>query len=358
MHKKIAIIGTVGLPANYGGFETLTDYLTKYLANKYNITVYCSSKSYDDKLKTYNNAQLKYIPLHANGVQSVLYDIISIFNALKFADTLLVLGVSGCVVLPFVKLVSKKNIIVNIDGLDWKRAKWGKAASWFLKYSEKLAVKYADKVVSDNVVIQHYVKNTYNVKSELIAYGSDHCRKEELTQETIEEHPFLNMPYAFKVCRIEPENNVQIILEAFSNYPDLNLVIVGNWNKSDFSEKLRLQFVNFGNIYMLDPIYEQVKLNQLRSNCRVYIHGHSAGGTNPSLVEAMYLKLPIITYDVNFNKETTANKALYFNTPDQLVHILKNVNKESLLALGDDMKRLAEKEYLWEGIAHKYESLM
>ena len=136
MHKKIAIIGTVGLPSNYGGFETLTEYLTKDLGDRFDITVFCSSTSYKTKLKTHNNAKLKYLPLNANGIQSILYDIISIFYALLFADTLLILGVSGCVVLPLVKLISTKKIIVNIDGIEWRRAKWGRFSKSFLKYSE------------------------------------------------------------------------------------------------------------------------------------------------------------------------------------------------------------------------------
>ena len=142
--KKISIIGTVGIPAKYGGFETLTEYLTKNLHNSYELTVFCSGKSYSEKLDRYNGAKLEYINLHANGVQSIPYDIISIFKSLRFADTLLILGVSGCIVLPFVRLFSKKRIVVNIDGLEYKRDKWGKGAKRFLKFSEKIAAKHAE----------------------------------------------------------------------------------------------------------------------------------------------------------------------------------------------------------------------
>jgi len=153
-NKKVAIIGTMGIPAKYGGFETLTEYLTKNLYKKYNLTVYCSSKSYKHKIAQHNGANLKYINLNANGIQSIPYDIISIIKSLKESDTLLILGVSGCIILPIIRVFSKKNIIVNIDGLEWKRDKWGKFAKWFLKYSERLAVKYANSIVADNKVIQ------------------------------------------------------------------------------------------------------------------------------------------------------------------------------------------------------------
>ena len=354
MHKKIAIIGTVGLPAKYGGFETLTEHLTRQLSADFDITVYCSSAFYNEKLDTHNGAHLKYIRLNANGVQSIVYDIISVFNALCFADTLLILGVSGCTVLPFVRLFSKKKIIVNIDGLEWKRAKWGKAAKWFLKFSEKLAVKYADTIIADNKVIQEYVETTYGKKAALVAYGADHTHKEVLTKELLCTYPFLSKDYAFKVCRIEPENNVHLILEAFSEYSMLNIVLVGNWDHSVYGKQLKLKFNAFENIYLLDPIYKQGTLNQLRSNCHLYIHGHSAGGTNPSLVEAMYLKLPIIAYDINYNIETTDNKAWYFKSKIDLIQHLKSLNKNEISRMGIEMKNIANKRYTWEKISEKY----
>ena len=137
MKKKLAIVGTVGIPAKYGGFETLTEYITKDLSEEYDITVFCSSKSYEEKIERHNNCHLEYINLNANGVQSIPYDILSLIKALRFADTILILGVSGCISLPFLKFFSKKTkLVTNIDGLEWKRDKWNKYAKWFLKFSE------------------------------------------------------------------------------------------------------------------------------------------------------------------------------------------------------------------------------
>ena len=357
MTKKIAIIGTVGLPSNYGGFETLTEYLTKDLGAHFDITVFCSSASYKTKLKIHNNAKLIYLPLNANGIQSILYDIVSIFYALLFADTLLILGVSGCIVLPIVKLISSKKVIVNIDGLEWKRAKWGKVAKWFLKFSERVAVKYSDIIIADNKVIQEYVLSEYGKKAALIAYGADHTCKEALSMEVLNQFPFLIEKYAFKVCRIEPENNVHLILEAFSEYSGLNIVVVGNWNNSNYGKQLKLDFDSFENIYLLEPIYNQNILNQLRSNCYLYIHGHSAGGTNPSLVEAMYLELPILAYDVPYNLETTHQKALYFNDSKTLTSLLKSVQDHDLVKTSKALKAIADEFYTWDIITKQYASL-
>ena len=357
MKKKISIIGTVGIPAKYGGFETLVENLTKNQGTNYDMVVYCSSKSYDIQLREHNQAKLKYINLKANGIQSILYDIISIFKSLKGSSTLLILGVSGCIVLPFVKLISINRILVNIDGLEWKRDKWGCLAKWFLKYSEKIAVKYADKIITDNKVIQDYVKSEYGVNSHLIAYGADHVTEKPLDEKFLEKYPFTKNKYSFKVCRIEPENNIHIILQAFSNLTEKNIVCVGNWLNSDYGKNLKKEYQNYKNIFLLDPIYDQKTLNQFRSNCSLYLHGHSAGGTNPSLVEAMYLKLPIYAFGINYNRETTANKAAYFKDVNELVLLLKNQDKDTLSSIAENMQTIAMERYLWSSVSKKYSNL-
>ena len=263
MNKKIAIIGTVGIPAKYGGFETLTEYLTKYLHDDYDITVFCSEKHYDTKLSSYNGVHIEYVNFNANGIESIPYDIISIVKSLKFADTILILGVSGCVVLPFVKLFSSKKIIVNIDGLEWKRHKWHKYAQRFLRFSEHIAAKYADVIISDNKVIQEYVELRYGKKSELIAYGADHVRKLSIGENVLTSFPFLVKQYAFAVCRIEPENNIHMILKGFENEESLNLVIVGNWDASTYGVELKKEFSSM--IIFIYLILSMIKIFWIRS---------------------------------------------------------------------------------------------
>ena len=355
--KIVSIVGTVGLPAKYGGWETLVSNLTIHLNQEFDLTVFCSGVKYKDQPSEYNGAQLKYINLNANGIQSIPYDIISIYKSLKFADTILILGVSGCIFLPFVKLFGKSKIIVNIDGLEWKRDKWNGFAKWFLKLSEKIAVKYADLVITDNKAIQQYVTDEYGVSSELIAYGGDHVNKEPLRDKDKDQYAFLNDKYAFKVCRIEPENNLDIILEAFSFYNSLPIVIVGNWSNSPYGLGLRQRYQKYQNIYMLDPIYNQKNLDSLRSNCFIYIHGHSAGGTNPSLVEAMFLGLPVIAFGASYNREATLNQSIYFENKQELISIIEDLDKIDLKNIAKSMKSIADKEYIWIIIAEKYANI-
>lgn len=353
---KIAIIGTAGVPANYGGFETLVEYLTLHLGKTLDLSVFCSSKNYECKQDTYNNARLLYIPLNANGIQSILYDIFSILKALRFADTLLILGVSGCIVLPLIRRISNKKIIINIDGLEWKRAKWNRLARWFLKFSEEIAVKYSDKVITDNKVIQDYVTEEYGVESVLIEYGGDHVERLPLSDEIRQTYLLSQDFYAFTVCRVEPENNIHVILDAFSQV-SFPLIMVGNFNNSTYGKDLVNKFSKSWNIHLCDPIYDQGKLNQLRGNADVYIHGHSAGGTNPSLVEAMCLGLPVVAFEVGYNRETTENKAIYFSSSDDLVDILEN-QMGQLGEMGVAMQDIGLSRYSWSKITKKYEDIL
>ncbi|PCJ94035.1 MAG: glycosyl transferase [Flavobacteriaceae bacterium] len=360
--KKIAVIGTVGLPAKYGGFETLAAHLVKNLDRKYKITVYCSGKKYkkinNQRQTYYRFARLKYLPFKANGIQSIIYDTLSIIHALFYADVLLVLGVAGAWILPFVKTFTNKKIIISIDGIEWKRDKWNFFAKCYLFWAENLAVKYSHIDISDNESIQDYTAIRYGSLSRIIEYGADHTMKVVPVYEDRQEFPFLNKPYAFKVCRIEPENNVHEVLKAFSQLTKYTLVMVGNWENSEYGRGLKQQYEKRASIILLDPIYEQSRLDLLRSNALVYIHGHAAGGTNPSLVEAMYLGLPVIAYGVSYNRTTTEDKALYFKNHKDLIGLIKNTTIKELKAQGSIMGEIAKRRYNWELVSDKYSQLI
>jgi glycosyltransferase involved in cell wall biosynthesis len=358
--KKIAIIGTVGVPANYGGFETLAEHLIEDLGQKHDITVFCSGKKYakSERKSSYKGARLKYLPFDANGIQSIPYDTISILYSLLFADVLLVLGVAGAWILPFVRIFTNKKIIISIDGIEWKRDKWNLLAKWYLFWAEGLAVKYSHIDISDNEAIQDYTAARYGSLSRIIEYGADHTMKVAITENAAKQYPFLKEKYAFKVCRIEPENNVHLILEAFANTEKMPLVIVGNWDKSAYGQFLKAQYTNHPNIHILDPIYNQEKLDVIRGNAALYVHGHSAGGTNPSLVEAMYLGLPIIAYGVSYNRVTTEHKAIYFNNLEDLVFEINEIYTEKLHKIGKQMSEIGKRRYTWSHIAFKYDLLI
>jgi len=344
--KKIAIVGTVGLPACYGGFETLVENLVEEDCNK-DITVYCSSKSYDKKIKMYKGARLVYIPLKANGPQSIIYDIISLLHALfKQPDVVLILGVSGCVFLPLYRLLSKSKVVTNIDGLEWRRDKWAKWPKRFLKFSESLAVKHSDVVISDNQAIADYVQNEYGVKSTVIAYGGDHAVSTDMIS--------IDDGFALALCRIEPENNVEMILQAFSQ-TDKPLKFIGNWDSSEFGRSMKSKFSVFNNIDIIDPIYDIDKLSILRSSCSFYVHGHSAGGTNPSLVEMMHFGKTIFCFDCNYNRASTEDKAKFFANVNMLADVIKLAET---IDNGHLMLEIAQRRYTWDIVRKQYFDVM
>lgn len=350
--RRVAIIGTVGIPANYGGFETLADRLTEHLASNFDITVYCSSKAYKSKVKFRNKARLHYIPLKANGWQGILYDIWSIFHAIRNNDSLLILGVTGAIVLPFVKKFNTKTI-VHIDGLEWRRLKWRRLAKWFLKMSEGMAIKHADEIILDNEVLLDVLGKFYpKRKYSLIAYGSEthnHGYRRHFNNGLMPKQE-----YAMALCRIVPENNIQNILDAFLDIGTMNLVFIGNWQINTYSRKLYQRYKDHENLDLRDPIYDQSKIEALRQKCKVYIHGHSAGGTNPSLVEAMRSGIPIIAKDVAFNRKTMKSEGLYFSETIDLKQTLNSIDDKHLIGLGKEMKRIAEVNYQWVDIARSY----
>ena len=352
--KNISIIGTVGVPACYGGFESLVENLLDYTPENVQYTVFCTSKKYSEKLESYKGAKLIYLDLDANGMDSIMYDYKSMKMSLD-ADIMLVLGVSGCMFLPFIRRKFKGKIITNIDGLEWKRDKWNPLAKWLLHYSEKQAVKYSDVVIGDNKGITDYVKETYKKDAVLIAYGGDHVTKVQ-DDSLYEKYPYMKHPYAVTVCRIEPENNVHKIIEAFSRIPEKQLVIVGNWKNSEYGTNLKEQFSKFENIHLLDPIYESHEINWIRSNASLYVHGHSAGGTNPSLVEAMNFGLPILAFDCVYNRATTQDECSYWSTEEDIIDLVNN-SESKFDAIANKMKELGAKEYAWENIARKYNDL-
>ncbi|PCK33627.1 DUF1972 domain-containing protein [Pseudoalteromonas piscicida] len=345
---KVSIIGTVGVPACYGGFESLVENLLP--SEKFQL-VYCSAKAYDKQVESYQGATLKYWNIGANGISSIPYDILSIFHTVfKTKNDLLILGVSGALALPFVRLFTKRKVITNIDGLEWKRDKWNWAAKAFLKLSERLAVRFSDTVVADNAGIAEYVEAEYGVKSTVIAYGGDHalgCSKEELKEEN-------NNSYALALCRIEPENNCHVILDAFSKMPNKKIKFIGNWDNSEYGLNLKREYSNFNNIELIDPIYNIEELYKYRSSASVYIHGHSAGGTNPSLVEMMFFNLPIVCFDCVYNRATTEEQADFFSSSKQLVELFE---KKEIRECGEALMEIAHRRYTWKVVKNQYEVL-
>jgi len=207
-------------------------------------------------------------------------------------------------------------------------------------------------VVTDNEILSHYVEKKYYKKPLTIAYGGDHVVEINPTN-LLEHHELKKGEYAFKVCRIVPENNLDMILQSFSKV-DVKFVLVGNFSQSDYGKNLLKKYKKFPNICLLAPIYNQATLDELRGNAGLYVHGHSVGGTNPSLVEAMSLGLNIASFDVNYNRATTENSTHFFGDEAQLIKILMEFNNRTLTNLGPNAKAVANRKFTWDNVMSKY----
>lgn len=344
---SVAIIGIVGVPACYGGFETLVDNL---LDEDGEFLVYCSSKTYSEMPLEYKGAQLKYLPFNANGASSIIYDAVAMLHAIFTGKrVLLILGVSACFLLPLIRAFTKRKLIVNIDGLEWRRNKWSRIARCYLKISEWFAVRFSHVVIADNKGIADYVLEEYKVDARTVAYGGDHV--------LVSKSSGVMKDYAFSLCRIEPENNVHMILESFAQ-SGVNIKFVGNWEASDYGVSLKEKFSAYANIELVDPVYDLMTLFKYRDESLFYVHGHSAGGTNPSLVEAMFFGKQILAFDCVYNRATLHNEGLYFKSVESLIGCMADRANESWLVDGENIRKLATREYRWEKIRHAYMAML
>ncbi len=359
---KLAILGTVGVPGRYGGFETLAENLVRDHAARGSadeLTVYCSRTAYPDAPHEYLSAKLRYSRLNANGVQSVPYDAVTLMDAVaRRSDVLLLLGVSGAIVLPFIRLISRARIVTNVDGIEWRRKKWAGVASKFLRYSERLAVRYSHVVIADNRGIADYLREEYGVEAEVIAYGGDNAVECIGSIDDVAVFDDLPADYAIALCRIEPENNVAMILDAFvkARRP---LVFVGNWENSAYGQELRARYKNHKELHLLDPIYDPKPLYSIRVGASAYVHGHSAGGTNPALVEMMHFGIPVYAFDCVFNRYMTEERAQYFGDAEALTCLItEDMPQQDRTANGSAMREIARRQYTWGKISEHYFSVL
>ena len=276
--KKIAIVGTRGIPAKYGGFETFAEEISERLVtNAIEVTVYCdAAESRPSKLGNVNLAYSGFTK--SNNPLKFYYDCINL--ASKSHDILLVAGTGGS---PFYWLpkLRKKKIITNIDGVESRRNKWSFLKKMYIKFSEILSIKFSNVVIADSQGIKDYILQNYDVqksKVQVIEYGAS--INHYFDQQILDKYDIGHNGYYLIVSRLEPENNVHIILEGYEfSQTDKPLIVVGNVTDTTYAQSL-LKFKS-DKIKFVGGIYDKDALAALRYSCFAYIHGHSVGGTNP-----------------------------------------------------------------------------
>jgi len=357
--KKVAIIGTNGIPARYGGFETLAENLVSELSNEFDFIVYCSNiYRKADRKSHFKKARLFYLPFKANGLQSLFYDFFSFIHALFNAKTILFLGPTSSGIVTFLNFIFRRNVIVNHGGLnEWEREKYSENEKKWAKINHYLASKSATINITDNSILQKSLLKSFNADSIIIKYGGDHNLNSNIGSDIKFKYKFLNSKYYLCVARAQIDNNIHLLIDAFKDLNTHPLVIISNWQVSEYGKKLLSENKNHPNLILLDAIYDINILNFIRSNCYVYIHSHSFCGTAPSLVEVMNLNVPVICFDMPTNRESTKNKSIYFDSKQDLIECIESLNDLELEECKKSMYKIASNEYTWRIVSAEYSNI-
>lgn len=372
---KIVIIGSRGIPAKYGGFETFAEGLATRLVEKgYDITVTCEYEPQESRINDYKGVKLKYFSLKSPKNYSLrkVYETISDINFLiklsRKYDMIYFLGTEVGIFLFIPSILKKKlKLLVNIDGVMWKRDKFSRLEKWILKKNHDFATIFADVIIADAEEMKKHVDVKYHNKTVYIPYGINSVpeiqwNKSNLRKLTIyEEIKNLSLgKYWLVVARLEPENNIRLIIEGFSK-ANLNmpLIVVGDFTSSKYQDYVYEIMNGENRIYFTGAIYDLELLDMLRQNCFAYIHGHTVGGTNPSLLEAMIMKNIIIAHDNGFNREVCRESAVYFKDSDDLKNQMELIEKnpQEYSKLKDLAYNEVKSRYLWKKIVNEYDYL-
>lgn len=352
---KIAILGTRGIPNHYGGFEQFAEFFSVYLVEKGH-EVYCyNSHNHKFQEKTFHGVNIIHQndPEHKFGTfGQFIYDYNCIMDSRKRDfDIILQLGYTSNSIWFFL-LPKKPIIITNMDGLEWKRTKYSKPVQQFLKFAERLAANSSDYLVSDSIGIEKFLKEKYKKESTYIAYGAypfDSPNEDFLKEYYVEKQNF-NMIMA----RFEPENNLDMVLEGVTQSNDKTPILVIGKHETKYGEYLKNKFKSFDKIRFLGGIYNLEHLNNLRYFSKLYFHGHSVGGTNPSLLEAMASQALVIAHNNDFNKGILKENGIYFSNPSEVKNILESVKKIDNLQKVQNNYQAIIKDFNWEKINGQY----
>jgi len=352
---RIAILGTRGIPNHYGGFEQFAEFFSVYLVEKGH-DVYCyNSHNHKFQEKTFQGVNIihKHDPEYKYGTfGQFIYDFNCIMDSRKRDfDIILQLGYTSnsiwCALLP-----KKAIIITNMDGLEWKRTKYSKPVQQFLKFAERLAAISSDYLVSDSLGIKKFLLEKYRKESTYIAYGAHPF--ENPNEEIISQYDVQKGNYNMIMARFEPENNLDMVLEGVSiSNNETKILVIGN-HDTKYGAYLKNKFQNFKNIKFVGGIYNLEHLDNLRYFSNIYFHGHSVGGTNPSLLEAMASKALIVAHNNDFNRGVLEENAFYFKNAKEVSNLISTIKKENSLKLIENNFQAVVNKFNWTKINGDY----
>lgn len=367
---RIAMVGTRGVPARYGGFETAVEEVGSRLAARgHDVTVYCrrAPKSPDEPAPgsleqpaQHLGMRLVHLPAaRRKTLETLSHTALSTLHALVHGgiDVAVVFNAANA---PFIPVLHARRIAVatHVDGLEWKRAKWGGAGRKFYRVAEGLAVRWSDVLISDAQGIADYYRDEFETPSELIAYGAPILR--DTPSDRLAELGLEAGKFHLVVARFEPENQVHVAVEGYvRSAARLPLVLVGSAPYADeYTSRIQELLVGDDRVRSLGGVWDQTLLDQLYAHAATYIHGHSVGGTNPSLLRAMGAGTTVLAFDVGFNVEVLGEHGLFWSDAGDLKTLITNAEDDAdLIARGRRLQERADRWYRWDEVADRYEEM-
>ncbi|MFG1925944.1 DUF1972 domain-containing protein [Cryptosporangium sp. NPDC048952] len=355
---KIALIGTRGVPARYGGFETAVEEVGERLAKAgHEVTVYCRG---DDRSARYKGMTRVLLPsLRKKITETLSHTALSVGHLARHRTEVAILfNPANAPFLPIFKLL-RIPVAVHVDGLDWRRAKWGRFGRRYYLANERLAARLGDVLIADAVGIQDYYRDTYRVASRFVPYGAPTVW--EANDRHLHEYDLMAKNYHLVVARMEPENHVHVVVDGYRRSgATMPLVVVGSVPyRSTYQDRVHDAARGDDRIRLLGAIWDSDRLDSLYAGALTYVHGHSVGGTNPSLLRAMGAGARVLAFDVNFNREVAGNTGLFFADANGVRGLIEAAerNVEEAVDAGEKARQRAQERYQWDDVARQYELL-
>ena len=355
---RIALVGTRGVPARYGGFETAVEEVGSRLVDRgHDVVVFCRSSAESEQQSNYQGMRLVHLPaLRTRSLETLSHTALSaVHRALAGTDAAVLFNAAHS---PFLPLFRLRGIPVatHVDGLEWRRSKWGRVGRRYYRIAESLAVRWSDEIIADAGGIADYYRAEFSCPSRLISYGAP--RLTGTGSEKLAELGLASRGYHLVVARFEPENHVLEIVRGYvASSAALPLAVVGSAPYSDEYTAL-VRAAADERVILLGGVWDQELLDQLYAHAASYLHGHSVGGTNPSLLRAAGAGTPVIAFDTAFNREVAGVNGEYFAHSADVARLVERAetDADAFLTMGE---RLAadSRRYDWDEVAREYESL-
>lgn len=363
MSKVLRILGTRGIPAAHGGFETFAEYLSLYLVKYgWRVIVYCQLDGegpiYEDM---WEGVERVNIPIAQGGAKgTVIFDWIATKHAAQHKDLCLTLGYNTAI---FCALLRIKNIpnVINMDGIEWKRQKWGLVAKTWFYINEIAGLWLGNHLVADHPGIKKHLQRAISPnKITMIPYGADRVEP-VIDKSHLVEFGLTSNKYGILIARAEPENSILEVVTAYSSQMrNMPLVVLGNYKPEDNLYHKAVLDAASSEVVFIGAIYDKTIVQSLRANARFYVHGHQVGGTNPSLVEALGAGNPVLAHNNHFNQWVADNSAVYFsNIAECDKCITQLITDNNLITrLRDNAIHIHATRFTWDKILGEYEALL